>query len=150
MLFSERLPIDLKDIDFNLAAWIKQLTEERYKAVDKGHRTFKWEGDEIINSEIIGFNKIIHRYRAEMCTADKVIMKSKQSRIFIFHLFPVKGEVIWSMQIINKKSFLCSVEVKLPNKILDFASYLQFNPFFLKRHVKNETRGYLRDLLNNG
>ncbi len=81
-------------------------------------------------------------------TNNKVVLKSEKSKIYIFHLFPINSEVIWKMKISgNNNFFKCSVEVNIKNKILLFLSYLKLNNLFLKRHVKNETKGYLKDIL---
>jgi hypothetical protein len=134
-----------------LSAWITQLTEQRYVAVDKGHKTFKWKDNTIENSEVIGFNKIVHLYKPLSMTNNKVALKSEKSKIYIFHLFPIKAEVIWTMKITDKEDyFRCSVEVIIESKILLFLSYLQLNNLFLKQHVENETNGYLKDLVKYG
>jgi hypothetical protein len=142
------VPINPSGTVMNLSTWITQLTEQRYVAIDKGHRTFKWRDRKIENSEIIGFNKIVHLYNPLSMTAKDVVLKSEKSKIYIFHLFPIYAEVIWKMKISDKNDFFkCSVEVLIKNKILLFLSYLQLNNIYLKRHVENETTGYLKDIL---
>jgi hypothetical protein len=145
MYFVNQIPMTKSRKSINLSAWITQLTEQRYVTVDKGHKTFKWKENTIENSKVIRFNKIVHLYKLLSMTNNKVALKSEKSKIYIFHLFPIKAEVIWTMKIIVKEDyFRCLVEVIIENKTLLFLSYLQLNNLFLKQHVENETIGYLR------
>jgi hypothetical protein len=116
MLFSFQLPITPIERSINLANWIKRLTEARYISVDKGHRSFKWADEGIENSEIIGFNRIVHHYKPTTLSENKVVLNSKNSKIYIFHLIPIRTEISWIMNVSDKSDFFrCSVEVMIYN-----------------------------------
>ena len=137
----------------DLAAWLATLSDRDYQACSPGHRaggTFH-EGGTLgsINVESVGGHLLIQHYLAATSAPSHLVMHSRNTRVYVLHVFPATIEVIWTLEVepVNGVSalFRCSVEARIPMPLSIFAT-LALLPFFLRRHVAGETPLFARDL----
>ncbi|PWN86776.1 hypothetical protein FA10DRAFT_269880 [Acaromyces ingoldii] len=150
MRFSHETTLDSYSESFNLADWLFTLSEEEYHACQAGHRAIgvvgKREG--MVNVESIGGSLIIQHYRTVVAERDRVLMKSPHSRAYLLHLIPAPVGVAWEMEIIQKgqtRTFRCTIDIQLP-LLLRLLSSMIATPFFIRRHLVQETDGFAQDM----
>lgn len=137
----------------DLTAWLSNLTDRDYQACSRGHRaagTFR-EGAELgmVNVENVGGNLLVQHYIMASAAAEKVVMHSKNTRVYIAHLVPATIEVIWTVEVERKTSqsatFRCTVETRMP-MLLRALSNLILLQLFLHRHTREETVKFAADI----
>jgi hypothetical protein len=76
-------------------------------------------------------------------------MHSKNTRVYVLHVFPATIEVIWILGVEPKDSksakFRCSVEALMPAPLGSVAT-LGLLPLFLRWHVEEETIKFAADI----
>lgn len=153
MKSASRTVIDHPANCINLAQWLFTMTDREYQACSRSHRaagTFQEGGTfGMVNVESIGGHLLVQHYSAKTAEADHVHMHSTNTRAYIKHLLPATIEVIWTLEIEprdNKSAeFACTVEARMPAP-LDFVARMGLLPFFLRRHVKEETIKFAADI----
>ena len=137
----------------DLEEWIFQLSDADYRAASPQHRaagaTRAGGVRGSINVESIGGALIIQHYREVAADARGFELLSEHSRAYLFHVAPVRAQVRWTMAVepgANGASQLhCTVELNL-SPLLTVLSATIATPFFIRRHVRNETVGFARDI----
>jgi hypothetical protein len=133
--------------------WLSSMTDGEYQACSRGHRaagTFQ-NGTSfgMVNVESIGGHLLVQHYLAQTVEAEFVFMHSQKSRVYLFHVFPVSIEVDWSLAVDPKDRhnarLTCSVETRM-RKPLELLAQLGMLPFFLRRHVQEETISFGKDI----
>jgi len=137
----------------DLASWLATLSDRDYRACSPGHRaagTFR-EGGTLgsINVESVGGHLLIQHYLAAHAAPDRLVMRSRDTRVYVLHIVPATIEVIWTLEVEpqDQESALlrCSVEARILPPLSVFAR-LALLPFFLRRHVAAETPLFAHDI----
>jgi hypothetical protein len=136
----------------DLIQWLSTMSDRDYQACSRGHRaagTFREGGTlGMVNVESVGGNLLIQHYFAVQSAANRVVMHSKNTRVYVAHIFPTTIEVIWTVEVEPKDSqraiFRCTVEIRMPT-LLRALSTLSLLPFFLRQHTRGETVGFAED-----
>ncbi|CQD09459.1 hypothetical protein BN1232_01723 [Mycobacterium lentiflavum] len=153
MKFSHQAVIHAPADEVDLEQWLFSLSDSDYQAAAHGHRaagTFTEGGRRgSVNVEAIGSLLMIQHYLEREAGPARVEMLSERSQAYLFHLIPVHVLVRWIMtatpQTANTTTFACDVEIEMPF-ILRLAGVLIGNPFFVRKHVEEETPGFVADI----
>lgn len=153
MKTSSEVVIDQAATNADLADWLQNLSDQDYQACSGSHRAagvFRENGTfGSINVEAIGGHLLVQHYLAVRADRNHVVMHSTKTRVYLLHLLPVTIEVIWTLQVepcgTNDAVFRCAVETRM-NPILTFVATLAALPYFLQRHVAEETPLFASDL----
>jgi hypothetical protein len=143
------LPVDRID----LPAWLAKLSDRDYQACSPAHRAagIFYENGVFgsINVENVGGHLLVHHYLAEDASAQRITMRSRNTRAYVLHIAPATIEVIWKLEVEPRDSgsslFRCTVEANMP-ALLAFVATLALLPLFLRRHVQGETPQFAADL----
>jgi hypothetical protein len=153
MQHSSRTVIDHPADRIDLVQWLSTMTDGEYQSCSRSHRaagTFR-EGNTfgMVNVEAIGGHLLIQHYLAKEATANRILMHSTNTRVYILHVVPATIEVIWTLETIPSDSqscqFSCAVEVRMPAPLALVAS-LGLLPLFLRWHVEEETLKFAADI----
>jgi len=137
----------------DLSAWLTNMSDRDYQACSRGHRaagTYR-EGATIgmVNVENVGGNLLVQHYIMAAAAPDKVVMHSRNTRVYIAHLVPATVEVIWTVEVARKthrnSTFRCTVEVRM-SPLLRALSNLILLQHFLHRHTREETIKFAEDI----
>ena len=139
--------------EIDLEAWLFGLTDSDYQACARGHQgagTFRDEqGRGMINVESIGGNLIVQHYRCVGADRASVEMYSAASRVYLFHLVPVRARVRWRLAVTPRAAggseLACTVQVDL-RPVLRVLARLIFLGHFLRRHVEEEAVGFAANI----
>jgi hypothetical protein len=153
MKFSSQTVIDHPADRIDLAQWLSTMSDRDYQVCSRGHRaagTFREGGTfGMVNVESIGGHLLIQHYLAEEAAPDQVVMHSKDTRVYVMHIFPATIEVIWTLGVKprdgNGAEFSCSVEALMPAPLGSVAT-LGLLPLFLRWHVEEETIKFAADI----
>lgn len=153
MKTSSQTVIDHPAHRVNLAQWISTMTDRDYQDCSRAHRaagTFREGGTlGMVNVESVGGNLLVQHYRAAHLAADRVVMHSTNTRVYISHLAPATIEVIWTLEARPRDAqstvFGCSVETRM-TPLLRLLSTATLLPLFLRRHTQEETLGFAADI----
>ena len=153
MKYTAEATIDAPVEQVDLEKWFYSLSDKEYQACAKGHRgagTFVEDGVRgTLNVESIGGTLLIQHYREISAGPRRMEMLSKRSRSYLFHLIPTHLGVRWTMtatpQTANTTAFSCSVEAIMPAP-LRLLSASVFVPYFLRKHVHEETTLFAADI----
>jgi hypothetical protein len=153
MKFSHHAVIHAPADEVDLEQWLFTLSDNDYQAAAHGHRaagTFTEGGRRgSVNVEAIGTLLMIQHYLEREAGPARVEMVSERSQAYLFHLIPVPVLVRWVMtatpQTANTTTFTCDVEIEMP-LILRLAGALIGNPYFVRKHVVEETPGFVADI----
>lgn len=153
MKASSETVVDLPVERIDLPAWLKILSDRDYQACSPGHRaagTFYENGVfGSVNVESVGGHLLVHHYLAEDATPARIVMRSRDTRVYVMHTAPATIEVIWTVEVQQNDGgsalFRCTVEVRMP-ALLGILSTLALLPLFLRQHVRGETPLFAADL----
>jgi hypothetical protein len=143
------LPLDRID----LPAWLATLSDRDYQACSKGHLAAGvYYQDGIlgsINVENVGGHLLLQHYLAEDPSADRITMRSRNTRAYVLHTAPATIEVVWRLEVEPRDNasslFRCTVEANIPT-LLNLAATLALLPLFLRWHVQEETPLFASDI----
>ncbi|HEY8275801.1 MAG TPA: hypothetical protein VIG52_02260 [Methyloceanibacter sp.] len=129
------------------------MTDRDYQACSRSHRaagTFREGGTfGMVNVESIGGHLLVQHYLAKEAAANRVLMYSTNTRVYVLHVLPATIEVIWTLETKPKDSrsteFGCTVEARMPAP-LGFVASLGLLPLFLRWHVEEETIKFAADI----
>jgi hypothetical protein len=153
MKFSHQAVIHAPAEQVDLESWLFTLSDSDYQSAARGHRaagTFTEDGRRgSVNVESIGGAMMIQHYLERDAGPVRVEMLSNRSQAYLFHLFPVHVQVRWTMTAEAKTAetteFTCEVEIQMPT-ILRVAAALIAMPYFVRKHVEEETPGFVADI----
>jgi predicted hotdog family 3-hydroxylacyl-ACP dehydratase len=136
-----------------LMEWLTNLSDREYQACSRGHRAagvFRENGRlGSINVETVGGHLLIQHYLDDHSRSDHVVMRSRNTRVYVRHLVPATIEVIWTLDVVRRDSttsvFRCTVESRIPTLLGLFAA-AGLLPLFLRWHVEEETPIFARDI----
>ncbi len=137
----------------DLVRWLSTLSDRDYQACSRAHRAagiYRQDGKlGMVNVESIGGNLLVQHYLAAESGPNHVVMRSKDTRVYVSHLMPATIEVIWTVEVrpmtAASSSFRCSVETLMP-AVLAAMSTLTLLPYFLARHTREKTGGLAADI----
>lgn len=137
----------------DLMAWLASLSDRDYQACSRAHRAagiYRQDGKlGMVNVESVGGNLLVQHYLAAESSPNRVVMRSKDTRVYVSHLMPATIEVIWTVEVkpltAASSSLRCSVETQMP-AALAAMSTLTLLPYFLARHTREETGGFAADI----
>jgi len=93
------LPVDRID----LPAWLAKLSDRDYQACSPAHRAagIFYENGVFgsINVENVGGHLLVHHYLAEDASAQRITMRSRNTRAYVLHIAPATIEVIWKLEV---------------------------------------------------
>ena len=147
------MTLDVPSNEVDLENWLFRLSDAEYQACARGHHaagTFHDEqGRGMVNVESIGGNLIIQHYRAIRTERSDIEMYSASSRVYLLHLVPVPASVRWLITVrpetASSSEFTCTVQVHLHPVLRVMGSFMALG-MFLKRHVEEETAGFIADI----
>jgi len=150
---SSEITIDHAATNVDLSDWLQNLSDRDYQGCSGSHRAagvFRENGTfGSINVEVIGGHLLVQHYLAVRADPDHVVMHSTETRVYLLHLIPVTIEVIWTLQVeprgTDSAVFRCTVETRM-TPVLTFVATLAALPYFLRRHVTEETPLFASDL----
>lgn len=152
MKFSHEVAIPIAAERIDLPGWLFNLSEEDYARCQRGHRAIGVVGGEaragMVNVESIGGSLLVQHYATRLAEPSHVTMVSTASRAYLMHLVPITCGVVWDMRVTpsGKDSlFRCAIEVDMPPAVR-FLGRLSGTPFFVRRHLVEETVGFARDI----
>jgi len=153
MRSSFQTELDLTADRIDLPAWLGILSDRDYQACSPDHiaaGTFYEDGIfGSVNVESVGGHLLVHHYLAEAASPRRIVMHSRNTRVYLLHTVPATIEVIWTLEVERKDSrsslFRCTVEVRLP-ALLALLGRVTLLPHFLRRHVQGETPLFAADL----
>jgi hypothetical protein len=151
--FTAETTIDAPADAIDLDDWLFHLSDEEYQACARGHRgagTFTERGVRgTVNVENVGGTLMIQHYHQVSAAPAKVDMLSTRSRAYIFHIVPVPIRVRWTMtatpRTADTTTFSCTVEAHM-SPVLRFLAATIFVPYFLRKHVHEETPLFAADI----
>jgi hypothetical protein len=136
----------------DLEHWLFTLSDKDYQAAARGHRaagTFVENSVRgSVNVESVGGHLLIQHYLEAHAEPGHVEMLSTRSRAYLFHLIPVAIQVRWVMTAEEDDGvayFSCVVEVRM-SRFLTILGHISALPYFLRRHVIEETIGFVKDI----
>ncbi|PRY36859.1 hypothetical protein [Umezawaea tangerina] len=137
----------------DLAEWLFTLTDAEYRAAARGHHAAGVSVDDrgrgTVNVESVGGNLLVQHYRAERADPAFVEMYSATTRAYLYHLVPLTCRVRWILEAEagdeRSSVFSCTVDVDLPLPLRVLARVTAM-PFFLRRHLVEETAGFAADI----
>ena len=137
----------------DLENWFYTLSDTEYQACAKGHKgagAFVENGVRgTLNVENVGGTLLIQHYHEVSAGPRRIDMLSKRSHAYIFHLIPVHMTVHWTMtatrQTANTTAFSCTVEAIMPAPLRLLSASI-FVPYFLRKHVREETPLFAADI----
>ena len=95
--------IDLPAERIDLPAWLAILSDRDYQACSPDHRAagiFHEDGVfGSVNVESVGGHLLVHHYLAEDASARRIVMRSRNTRVYVMHTVPATIEVIWTLEI---------------------------------------------------
>jgi hypothetical protein len=150
---SSQAVIDHPADRIDLAQWLATMTDREYQACSRAHRaagTFR-EGRTfgMVNLESIGGQLLVQHYLAKKTAANRVLMHSPETRVYVLHVLPATIEVIWTLAVeprdANSATFTCTVETRMP-AMLAFVGFAGLLPLFLRWHVEEETPKFAADI----
>ncbi|MFJ3405911.1 hypothetical protein [Promicromonospora sp. NPDC090134] len=144
-----RVPADAVDLE----EWIFSLSDADYQAASPQHRAAGFTHVDgvrgTINVESIGGTLIVQHYAEVAASARSFELMSNHSRAYLLHLVAVRAQVRWMVAVQSEAngaaSLRCTVELTLP-RLLQILSAMIATPYFISRHVRNETLGFARDI----
>lgn len=153
MKHTARTVIDRPADRIDLAQWLSTMTDREYQACSRAHRGAGAlrEGKifGMVNIESIGGHLLVQHYLAREAAANRVLMHSANTRVYILHVFPATIEVSWSLAIQPKgrdrAELACTVEALMAKPLAIIASS-GLLPLFLKWHVEEETARFAADI----
>jgi hypothetical protein len=153
MKFSHQAVIQSPVDKVDLEQWLFAMSDSDYQAAARGHRaagTFTQGGRRgSVNVESIGGTLMIQHYLERDAGPARVEMLSERSDAYLFHLFRVRVQVRWTMTAVpltaDTTAFTCEVELTMP-LILRVAGALIGTPYFVRKHVVEETPGFVADI----
>ena len=153
MKYTAEATIDAPVDEVDLENWFYSLSDKDYQACAMGHRgagTFVDNGVRgTLNVESVGGALLIQHYHEVSAGPRRMDMLSKRSRAYIFHLIPVHMTVHWTMtanpQTANTTAFSCTVEAIMPAPLRVLSASI-FVPYFLRKHVHEETPLFAADI----
>ena len=150
MKFSHEVTISIAAERIDLPDWLFNLSEEDYATCQRGHRAIGVVGTRagMINVESIGGSLLVQHYATRLAETHHVTMVSTASRAYLMHLVPVTCGVVWDMRVTpsGKCSLVrCAIEVDMPAAVRALGR-LNGTPFFVRRHLVEETVGFARDI----
>ena len=149
MDYAHEVLIPLAPERINLPDWLFTLSEEDYARCQRGHGVIGAERRTgMINVESIGGSLLIQHYATRLAEPHHVTMVSRASRAYLMHLAPVRCGVEWTMRVTACGAgslFRCSIAVDLPAAVRVIGLF-SATPFFVRRHLVEETRGFARDI----
>jgi hypothetical protein len=139
--------------EVNLEQWLFTMSDSDYQAAARGHRaagTFTQDGRRgSVNVESIGGTLMIQHYLECDAGPRRVEMLSERSDAYLFHLLRVHVQVRWTMTVepltADTATFTCDVELDMP-LILRVAGALIGTPYFVRKHVAEETPNFVADI----
>ena len=153
MKFNHQAVIHAPADEVNLEEWLFTMSDSDYQAAAHGHRaagTFTQDGRRgSVNVESIGGTLMIQHYLERDAGPARVEMLSERSDAYLFHLLRVHVQVRWTMTAApltaDTTAFTCEVELDMP-LILRVAGALIGTPYFVRKHVVEETPGFVADI----
>lgn len=150
---SSQAVIDHPADRIDLAQWLSTMTDREYQACSRAHRaagTFREGGTfGMVNLESIGGQLLVQHYLAKDATANRVLMHSPKTRVYVLHVVPATIEVIWTLEVEPKDAksanFTCTVETRMP-AMLGAVGLAGLLPLFLRWHVEEETAKFAADI----
>ena len=150
---SSQAVIDQPADRIDLAQWLSTMTDREYQACSRAHRaagTFREGGTfGMVNLESVGGQLLVQHYIAKEAAADRVLMHSPETRVYVLHVVPATIEVIWTLEVeprdAKSATFTCKVETRMP-PLLGYVGFLGLLPLFLRRHVEEETGKFAADI----
>ncbi|GIH24969.1 hypothetical protein Aph01nite_32790 [Acrocarpospora phusangensis] len=145
--------LDVPHEEIDLESWVLGLSDEDYQACARGHHGAGSYRDErgrgTVNVESVGGSLIVQHYRIVRVEDSSVELYSAASRVYLFHLIPVRAGVRWTLETRPRTStstdFACTVEVILP-PVLDFLGRMMALSWFIRRHTAEETPNFAADI----
>lgn len=142
-------PVDRIDLE----KWLFTLSDSEYRGASRGHRAAGSfvEGSRrgTVNVESMGGTLMIQRYQEVSAAPHRVEMLSTRTRAYVFHVVPAYFQVRWTMtataRTADTLTFRCTVETTMP-AALRFAAALIGTPYFVRKHVYEETPAFAADL----
>lgn len=137
----------------DLAAWLANLSDRDYQACSPAHRaagTFRENGTlGSVNVESIGGHLLIQHYLAAASAPNRLVMHSRNTRVYLMHLVPATIEVIWTLEVEPRGAhgalFRCTVETRM-STLLNVLATLVLLPLFVRLHVEGEAPLFARDI----
>jgi len=137
----------------DLAGWLANLSDRDYQACSPGHRaagTFREDGTlGSVNVESVGGHLLVQHYLAVESAPNRLVMHSRNTRVYVMHLVPATIEVIWTLDAERRDSkstlFRCTVEARIPMLLSALATVVLL-PLFLRWHVQGETPLFAKDI----
>ena len=137
----------------NLAGCLANLSDRDYQACSPGHRaagTFREDGTlGSVNVESVGGHLLVQHYLAVESAPNRLVMHSRNTRVYVMHLVPATIEVIWTLDAERRDSkstlFRCTVEARIPMLLSALATVVLL-PLFLRWHVQGETPLFAKDI----
>ena len=152
MKFSHQVAIRVPADQIDLPDWLFTLSEQDYAGCQHGHRAIGVLGGEartgMVNVESIGGSLLVQHYETQLAEKNHVTMISPASRAYLMHLLPVTCGVAWDMRVTpcdEGALFRCEIEVDLPIAVR-ILGFFNATPFFVRRHLVEETHGFARDI----
>ncbi len=142
--FTGNINLPVEKID--LYEWLVNITGNDYKSFSKAHRAIGItkidDVESMINVESIGGNLLVQHYKIQQKQKHLLVLHSRKSDAYLFHLVKVHVGVEWKM-IVKKREerssfFICEIGVQYPNKLLKIASMLVAGNYFLRKHINEE------------
>jgi hypothetical protein len=153
MKFTQQAVVNAPVSEVDLERWLFTLSDSEYRATARGHLgagVFTEDGVRgSINVESIDGTLMVQHYHAVSAQPERVEMLSRRTRGYVFHLVPVHFLVRWTLTATPRTSetttFACTVETEM-SSLVRLAAALIATPWFLRRHVDEETRGFAADI----
>ena len=153
MKFTHQAVIDAPFDRIDLEDWLFSLSDADYQAAARGHKgagSFVEDGVRgSVNVESVGGTLMVQHYHAVRTTPSHVEMFSTRTQAWIFHVLPVHFQVRWTMSVAPRTAdaadFSCTVETQMPT-VLRLAAASIFTPYFLRKHVEEETPLFAADI----
>ncbi|MBY0561015.1 hypothetical protein [Hyphomicrobium sp.] len=138
----------------DLTAWLQIFSDRDYQACSPAHRAAGYFRENgvfgTVNVENVGGHLLVHHYLADEFEPHRVVLRSRDTRVYVMHLLPAKIEVIWIMEVEPRESrsaaFRCTVVVRAP-PLLNLVAKLGLLPVFLRWHVRRETPLFAADVV---
>jgi hypothetical protein len=146
--------VPLSSEKLNLPQWLFSLSDTDYQACSKSHigagASVLPDGKQTsLNVESVGGHLMVQHYILEISTPNHIKLVSN-SDCWLFRLWYVQLRVTWDMKLISKGEnsvFRNEVIVEHPSLIMKVLTKLVLGQIFLKKHNKEETPLFAKNIL---
>lgn len=155
MRVSAAFPVNVPIERIDMYRWVTEMTTEEYESFAPAHlamgSTMRGSRFFMVNVECIGSDLLVQHYELVEHSKSHVVFYSRETKGFVFRLFPVTFSVPWEMRLRRISDIACELHCTIGadfrSPLLGAVAWVNgLGNFFLRRHLATEGRGFVRSI----